>query len=400
MNKFTSTATKVAPDDFRLVVREWLADNFPAELSGKEPMQYDAPIVGNPAVDSWTLAMAQTGWGVPAWPKRYGGGGLSTDEITILKEEMQAIGAWNPIAGMGVDLLGPTLLELGSEEQKLEHIPAIARQEVRWCQGFSEPGSGSDLASLSTKAEDKGDHFLVNGQKIWMSGGQYADKCFCLVRTDSSAKQAGISFLLIDMHQPGVEVRPIRIISGEETFCQTFFTDARVPKENLVGELNRGWDVAKRLLQHERGGDYSGSLCAGYFGLDGSPAELAQRTLPQTEEGCIADADLRGRITRHEMHYHAYQIALRAAEAGAVPEIHPFGQGSVFKNRGTAIAQDRAELFIEILGLQGLGCAGSSFTEDEVEIARAWLTSKAPSIFGGTYEIQNNIVAKRVLGLG
>lgn len=400
MNSIALTTTEAVPDDFRLEVQQWLADNFPAELSGKEPMQYDAPIIGDPAVDSWTLAMAQTGWGVPAWPKRYGGGGLSPDEIAVLKEEMAAIGAWNPIAGMGVDLLGPTLLELGSEEQKLEHIPAIARQEVRWCQGFSEPGSGSDLASLSTRAEDKGDHFLVNGQKIWMSGGQYADKCFCLVRTDGSAKQAGISFLLIDMHQPGVEVRPIPIISGEETFCQTFFTDVRVPKDNLVGELNRGWDVAKRLLQHERGGDYSGSLCAGYFGLDGSPAELAKRTLPLGDDGRIADADLRTRITRHEMQFHAYQVALRAAEAGAASEIHPFGQGSVFKNRGTGIAQERAELFIEILGLQGLGCEGPSFTDDEIEIARAWLTSKAPSIFGGTYEIQNNIVAKRVLGLG
>lgn len=244
------------------------------------------------------------------------------------------------------------------------------------------------------------DHFLVNGQKIWMSGGQYAHKCFCLVRTDSSAKQAGISFLLIDMHQPGVEVRPIRIISGEETFCQCFFTDVRVPKHNLVGEPNGGWSVAKRLLQHERGGNYSGSVGAGYFGLDGSPAELALRTLPLTADGRIADADLRARITRHEMRYHAYQIALRAAEAGAAPEIHPFGQGSVFKNKGTEIAQERGELFIEILGLQGLGGEGPAFSAEELEVTRGWLTGKAPSIFGGTHEIQNNIIAKRVLGLG
>lgn len=399
----TNTATRAdeaVPADFRLTVRQWLAGHFPPELSGKEPMQYDAPVIGCAATDAWTHAMAQTGWGVPAWPKRYGGGGLAPDEIAILKEEMAAIGAWNPIAGMGVDLLGPTLLELGTEEQKLEHIPAIARQEVRWCQGFSEPGSGSDLASLSTRAEDRGDHFLVNGQKIWMSGGQYADKCFCLVRTDSSNKQGGISFLLIDMRQPGVEVRPIRIISGEETFCQTFFTDVRVPKQNLVGTLNGGWSVAKRLLQHERGGDYSGSLCAGYFGLDGSPAELALHRLPISDDGRIAEPDLRARITRHEMHYHAYQIALQAAAANAAPEIHPFGQGSVFKNRGTAIAQERAELFVEILGLQGLGCEGPVFSSEEAEITRAWLTSKAPSIFGGTYEIQNNIIAKRALDLG
>lgn len=386
--------------DFRLAVRQWLAENFPPELRGKAQTQHDAPIIGNPAIDAWTQAMGSTGWGVPSWPKRYGGGGLDDEEIEVLKEEMAVIGAWNPIVGMGVDLLGPTLLELGTEDQKLEHVSAIARQEVRWCQGFSEPGSGSDLASLSTRAEDKGDYFLVNGQKIWMSGGQFADKCFCLVRTDLEAKQGGISFLLIDMQLPGVEVRPIKIISGEETFCQTFFTDVRVPKHNLVGELNGGWTVAKRLLTHERTGDYSGAVSGGYFGVDGSPAELALRVLPRTEDGRIADADLRTRITRHEMRYHAYQIAFNALTAGAAPEIHPAGEGPMFKNNGSKIAQERAELFLEIMGLQGLGCEGSTFSEDEVEVTRGWLTGRATSIFGGTYEIQNNIIAKRVLGLG
>ena len=178
----------------------------------------EEPTTPSPDLVSWRKAMGDRGWGVPTWPKAYGGGGLSTVEARVLQKEMAKVGAFNPIGGMGVMMFGPTLLEFGNEEQKSRHIPKIATGEVQWCQGFSEPGAGSDLASLSTRCEDKGDHFLVNGSKIWTSGGQYADWCFCLVRTDKTKKHEGISFLLIEMRTPGVEVRPIRLIAGSSPF--------------------------------------------------------------------------------------------------------------------------------------------------------------------------------------
>lgn len=241
-------------DAFRQEARDWLAAHFPKALAHKDGgmSAVEGPHDPTPDEAAWTKAMGEKGWGVPTWPAQYGGGGLSRAEARVLQEEMARIGAWNPIGGMGVMMFGPTLLEYGTEAQKQEHIPAIARGEVRWCQGYSEPGAGSDLASLQTFAEDKGDHYLVNGQKTWTSGGQWADKCFALVRTDKTKKHEGISFLLIDMDAPGVEVKPIRLISGSSPFCETFFTDVKVPKDNLVGREGEGWTIGKRLLQHER----------------------------------------------------------------------------------------------------------------------------------------------------
>jgi alkylation response protein AidB-like acyl-CoA dehydrogenase len=229
------------PEGFRAEARTWLARNFPPSLKGRGGSMYaEGPAPSGADFRTWARAMGDTGWGVPTWPKAYGGGGLSSAEARALHKEMNAIGAWNPIGGMGVMMFGPTLLEYGSEAQKQRHIPPIAKGELRWCQGFSEPGAGSDLASLQTRCEDKGDHWLVNGQKVWTSGAQWADWCFCLVRTDTRRKHEGISFLLIDMKTPGIEVRPIRLISGASPFCETFFTDVKVPKDNLVGPLGGG----------------------------------------------------------------------------------------------------------------------------------------------------------------
>ncbi|MFM8820530.1 MAG: acyl-CoA dehydrogenase family protein, partial [Phenylobacterium sp.] len=243
------------PEAFRKEVREWVEANFPAELKGRpNPMMREERAKPTEAQEAWRKAVGSKGWGTPTWPKPYGGGGLSSAEARVIQQEFGRAGAYNPIGGMGVMMFGPTLLEYGTEDQKLEHIPAICRGDVQWCQGFSEPGAGSDLAALQTRAEDKGDHFLINGQKIWTSGAQYADWCFCLVRTDTSKKHEGISFVVFTMHQPGVEVRPIKLIAGSSPFCETFFTDARAEKKNLVGPLNGGWTIAKRLLQHERGG--------------------------------------------------------------------------------------------------------------------------------------------------
>src|SRR5258708_3447144 len=252
-----SAAEKIDQDVevFRAEARRWLEENFPPSLKGKGGMMMseDGP---DSAGDfgRWRNAVAGKGWGTPTWPRQYGGGGLTAAQARVLQQEMNRIGAWSPIGGMGVMMFGPTLLEYGNEDQKKKHIPGIVKGEVWWCQGYSEPGAGSDLASLRTQCVDKGDHYLVNGQKVWTSGAQFADWCFCLVRTDNTRKHEGISFLLIDMKSPGIEVQPIQLISGNSPFCETFFTDVKVPKENLVGPLHGGWTIGKRLLQFERQG--------------------------------------------------------------------------------------------------------------------------------------------------
>src|ERR1700728_1302483 len=269
-------------ETFRSEARAWLEENYPQSLRKDSEATQEAVMMGGlkPTGDLklWKERMATKGWGTPTWPKSYGGGGLSPQQARVLQEEMNRIGATNPMAGMGTSMFGPTLLEYGTEEQKQRHIPPIVKGEIRWCQGYSEPGAGSDLASLQTKAVDKGDHWEINGQKIWTSGAQYADWCFCLVRTDPTKKHEGISFLLIDMKTPGVETRPIKLISGASPFCETFFTDVKVPKENMVGQLNGGWTIAKRLLQHERSGlsGGGGGAGGGMFGVAGSVPDLAK----------------------------------------------------------------------------------------------------------------------------
>ncbi len=384
---------------FRAEAKDWLAAHFPASLKGRGGMMYvEGGGSTDPTVKAWTAAMGEKGWGVPTWPKAYGGGGLSKDEARVLQQEMNAIGAWNPIGGMGVMMFGPTLLEYGNEDQKQRHIPAIAKSEIRWCQGFSEPGAGSDLASLQTKAEDKGDHWLVNGQKIWTSGAQWADWCFCLVRTDPTKKHEGISFLLFDMKTPGVEVRPIRLISGNSPFCETFFTDVKVPKENLVGPLGGGWTIAKRLLQHERSGLAGGG--GGGRGLFNGPvSDLAKDYVGTDESGAIADSDIRSRVIAHEMEARAFQLTAIRSMVEARSNSGPSSATSIMKNAGTKVAQDRAELTLEILGSQGLGWEGEGFKADELAAVRGWLGGKAFTIYGGSAEIQNNIISKRILGL-
>jgi alkylation response protein AidB-like acyl-CoA dehydrogenase len=386
---------------FRGEVRAWLATTFPPSLKGKDNAMasVDGPTELSPDEAAWKKAMGDKGWGVPTWPADYGGGGLSRAEARVLQQEMDRIGAWNPIGGMGVMMFGPTLLEYGSEAQKREHIPAIARGEVRWCQGYSEPNAGSDLASLQTFAEDRGDHYLVNGQKTWTSGGQWADKCFALVRTDKTKKHEGISFLMIDMTAPGVETRPIRLISGNSPFCETFFTDVKVPKANRVGEEGQGWTIGKRLLQHERQNLSGGGSSASRFFAGKSLHDLAKEVRGVDAEGRIADADLRMRIVRHEMDVRAFMLTLRRAALEAKASKGPSAASSIMKNVGARITQDRAELAIEIMGMAGLGWEGDGFTAEELEQTRTWLWGKAVSIYGGSSEIQNNIIAKRMLGM-
>ena len=390
------------PELFRAEAREWLEANFPKELAGDTARQ-TASMMGAKELDAaqtqWKERMGEKGWGVPTWPDRYGGGGLTRGEARVLAEEMAKIGAVNPIGGMGVSMFGPTLLEYGTEEQKQAWIPDIVTGKVRWCQGFSEPGAGSDLASLQTKAEDMGTHFLVNGSKIWTSGGHLADMIFCLVRTNTESKHHGISFVTFSMHQPGVEVRPIKLIAGNSPFCETFFTDVEVPKENLVGPLNGGWAVAKRLLQHERSG--MGGTAGGRGRGEGGATlgAIAKKYVGEDEQGRLADTDLRSRIANNDIEMRCIQLTQRRIAEEAKGNAGPSAATSVMKNAFMQAAQDKAELTVEAMGHQGLGWEGDTFSKEEIEAVRTWLGGKAGSIYGGSNEVQNNIVAKRILGL-
>jgi alkylation response protein AidB-like acyl-CoA dehydrogenase len=383
-------------EDLRVAARAWVAENFPRELAGRAPVMGQTSEADAEALETWKTRLCAQGWGVPTWPLEYGGGGLTTTEARVVREEIRAVGGWNPIGwSMGVRMFGPTLLEYGTEDQKQRHIPPIARGEIRWCQGYSEPGAGSDLASLQTRAEDRGDHFLVNGQKIWTSGAQYADWCFCLVRTDPSKKHEGISFLMIDMASPGIEVRPIRLISGSSPFCETFFTDVKVPKANLLGPLNGGWTVGKRLLQYERQRSEDAPARPG----EGRPLNaVAVDHLGRDASGRLADADLRRRLTEHLMDRKLLRLTMDRAAAEA-KGAGPSAATSILKNVSSVVNQARAELLLEIYGHGGLGWEGEGFDPDALANTREWLSGKASTIYAGSYEIQNNIISKRILGL-
>jgi len=293
-------------------------------------------------------------------------------------------------------MIGPLLLQEGSEELKREHLPPIVRGEIRWCQGYSEPGAGSDLASLQTRAVRDGDDYILNGQKIWTSYGDKADSMFILVRTDSEgAKHGGFTFLLMDMDTPGVTVRPIRLISGASPFCEVFLSDVRVPARNVVGRVNGGWRLAKALLGHER------TMIADAFKERDDArrlVELARRYVGD-RNGRVADPVVRDRITQVEMDQACLDLTLARARDGAKAGHRPGPESSIFKLYGTELNQRRRALMAEILGPQALGWEGPGFEDEELRVTRDWLRSRGNSIEGGTSEIQLNIIAKRVLGL-
>lgn len=390
-----------ALEQFRADTRAWLEENCPPSM--RTPMPEDESPWGgkravwkNPESKQWLDAMASRGWTAPQWPAAYGGGGLSKDENKILQQELRRIKARPALMSFGIWMLGPALLEFANEEQKKEHLPKIIRGEIRWCQGYSEPGAGSDLAGLQTKCEDKGDHYLVNGQKIWTSYADKADWIFALVRTDTSVKHDGISFLLIDMEQDGVEARPITMISGASPFCETFFTDATAPKGNLVGELNKGWTIAKRLLQHER--EMISGMGMGSGGGGTGLADLAKDYVGQAG-GKISDATVRDSVARQKMDSHAFGLTLQRTTEEAKAGQGTGAASSIFKYYGTELNKRRNELIIELMGTQGLGWEGDSFSDEELSAPRSWLRSKGNSIEGGTTEVQLNVISKRVLGL-
>lgn len=388
-------------EEFRTEVRQWLQDNCPA--SQRQPATPEEQYWGGrsgrfPSEDArlWFERMRERGWTAPEWPRAYGGGGLNAHEARILKQEMKAINARTPLYSLGLWMLGPALLEFGSEAQKQQHIRAIVDGDIRWCQGYSEPGSGSDLASLQTRAEDRGDHFLVNGSKIWTTSADKSDWIFCLVRTDPAArKQEGISFLLIDMASPGVSVTPIELISGESEFCQTFFDNVEVPKDNLVGELNQGWTIAKALLVHER------KLMSEMGGesprLQVAPTDAARDYLDFVD-GRIGDSHLRAELVDYEMQMHAIGLTHQRCfeeKAAGLQSPAPL----VMKYLGTEAEKVKSELLLAIMGSRGLGWEGEGFSTAELDTLRLWAMSKAMTIAGGTSEVQLNVIAKNVLQL-
>jgi acyl-CoA dehydrogenase len=386
---------------FRAETRAWLEANCPPEM--REPIRDDDDVCWggrnvnfkNEAQKLWLERMAARGWTVPEWPSQYGGGGLDRAEAKVLAEEMRRIKARPPLSSFGIWMLGPALLKYGNEAQKQEHLPKIARGEIRWCQGYSEPGAGSDLASLRTSAEDKGDHYLVNGSKVWTSYADKADWIFCLVRTDPAApKHLGISFLLFDMASPGVSTSPIKLISGSSPFCQTFFDNVKVPKENLVGEPGKGWTIAKYLLTHERnmigGSDSTGG------GQRDSVSNIA-RKLIGLDAAILADTALRTDISRHEMNALAFSLTMERVLAEAKAGQDTGALSSMLKYYGTELNKERMELLMSIRGSDGLTWEGEE--KGDGDLARSWLRSRANSIEGGTSEVQLNIIAKRVLEL-
>ncbi|MDA0978276.1 MAG: acyl-CoA dehydrogenase family protein [Proteobacteria bacterium] len=392
-------------DTFRQETRSWLAENCPPGARGPGEIHTGSTKIRfQPDTQLWMERMAARGWTVPTWPREYGGGDLSPDQARVLFEEMAAIGARAPLVNMGTRMLGPTLLEYGTEEQKQRHLTLIAQGGAAWCQGYSEPGAGSDLAGLRTRAEDKGDYFQINGQKTWTSGAQYADWMFCLVRTDPDApKHNGISFLLLPMDQAGVTVKPISLISGSSPFCETFLDDAIAEKRDLVGKLNEGWTVGKRLLQHERSGQGGLGASAARTRPVGVTIDLdleeVGRQYLGTREGRIAEPALRDEVVRWKMNSAAFRLTQKRAGEQARDGRTPAETTSVFKLYGSTLSRDRQEITAKLMGTQGYGWEGDSFTEDELGAARSWLASKAVTIYGGTNEVQANIIAKRVLGL-
>jgi acyl-CoA dehydrogenase len=377
---------------FRAEIRAWIEANCPEEM--RKPVQGEDDICWggrnfvfkSAAQKAWMEVCAAKGYTVPDWPKPYGGAGMSPPEAKIWREELARAGARLPLSSFGIWMLGPALLKFGTEEQKVLYLNQIARGEIRWCQGYSEPGSGSDLVSLQTYGEDKGDHWVVNGQKIWTSYADKADWIFCLVRTDKTNVYQGISFLLFDMTTPGVTTKPIKLISGNSPFCETFFDNVVVPKHQIVGQLNRGWDVAKYLLGHER------EMISGAGG--GEQTSTIGKVL--TRNG-LDDPMLRAELAQFDIDALAFAACgEKFLDEIKVGRAHP-AKPNMMKYAGTELNKRRHELL--------MAAGGSTALEWESEEtrggapARSWLRTKANSIEGGTSEVMLNVVAKRILEL-
>ncbi len=395
-------------ETFREEARAWLRENCPPSMRRPErgaptPEVPFEPTWGgrketfpNPEAKLWLERMAERGWTAPTWPREYGGGGLSKEQAKVLAQEMRSERCVPPLVGFGLTMIGPLLVEHGNEELKRRFLPEICRGEIRWCQGYSEPGAGSDLAGLQARAVVDGDQYVVNGQKVWTSYADSSDWMFCLVRTDPDvSKHNGITFLLFDMESPGVSVQPIKLISGNSPFCETFLEDVRVPRDQVVGAVNDGWTMAKALLGHER------TMIGEAFNEAEARNEMVElaRDYVGFENGRVADAVIRDDIARLTMDKVALELTLKKAKEAAKAGHQPGPESSIFKYFATELNKDRSALLVGILGPQGLGWEGEGFEANELDVTRRWLRSRGNSIEGGTSEIQLNIIAKRVLGL-
>lgn len=390
-------------EQFRQETHDWLEKNCPASM--RTPQKRSEGVYGGrrasfPSEDAktWMERMVEKRWTAPEWEIKYGGAGLSPDEAKILAQEMETMGCRKPLVGHGFWMLGPALLEYGTEAQKLQHLPKIASGEIRWCQGYSEPGSGSDLASLRCKAEDKGDHFLINGQKSWTSDGDKADWIFCLVRTsDDGVKQEGISFILFDMETPGISVRPVPLITGESHFCDTFLDDVVAPKENVVGEINKGWGVAKALLVHER--KMMSEIERNMPKPKYSTIDYAKKYLATNTDGSLKDPVIRDRLANHLMRDQAIKLSQqRAFEEGMVGDFD-MRVSSIFKYISTEEKTVKDTLVLDMMGMTGGGWDPEHFSADEQTKTYEWMSNKALTIAGGSSEVQLNVMSKRALGL-
>lgn len=393
------TTMKTELDNFRLETRKWLEENCPASMRKpiKESTDYfwggRKATFNNEDQKIWFEKMLEKKWIVPHWDTQYGGGGLSDEENNVLTQEMTRLGCRKPLFSFGISMLGPALHKFATEEQKMRFLPDITAGKTWWCQGYSEPNAGSDLAGLQTKAEDKGEHYLINGSKVWTSYANKADWIFCLVRTDFEApKHNGISFLLIDMASKGVSTRPIKLISGKSPFCETFFDNVKVPKENLIGNLNEGWSIAKYLLTHER--QMIGGV--GETDVRRKLHDIAKDHLA-IKDGQIADPILRSELSIQDMNDRVFEMTIQRIMDEAKTGVNAGALSSFFKYYGTEQNVSRMELMTAITGSQGLIWEGND--KEAVNQARQFCRSKGNTIEGGTSEIQLGIIAKRILNL-
>ena len=388
-------------NDFRLETRDWLSTNCPEGARGAGVIPWGSSKIPLPPDSAlWLERMAERGWTVPTWPQQYGGAALDKNLYPVLIEELKRIGARTPLTGRGVNYIGPTILELGSEEQRQRWLPGIARGEGGWAMGYSEPGAGSDLASLACRGELIGDQYQLNGRKVWTSDAMDCDYIFVLIRTDTNApRHEGISLILVDMSQPGVEVSPIRLISGESPFCETVFNDAWAPANDVIGGVNKGWTVGKRLLQYERS-THAGINTSGSQGgrTVVSPLPELVKNYHADADGLISEPALRRRVIDHQLAFKAQQLTqqrvIQETEASA-----PGFASSAVKLSNALITQEGDEILVAAMGTQGAGWLGDTFAENELNATRDWLKQKSLTIAGGTKEVQMNIIAKRVLGL-
>lgn len=396
-------------EKFRSEIRTWLESEVPPSLHGRPMSMMEVGGDAEPANirddrARYLQVMASRGFTTPMWPKDYAGGGLSPQHAKVLQEEITRLRLPPAMMGMGQSMIGPTLLVHGTEQQKHEYLPKIVSGEHRWCQGFSEPGAGSDLASLRCSAvlDPDGKTFTINGSKTWTSGGQFANWIFMLVRTDTTTKHNGITFLLVDMRTPGIEVKPIRLISGNSPFCETFFTDVKAEVRNVVGVINGGWTVAKTLLNFERsgmGGIAGGAPARRPMGASGDRLFRIAKEAVGERDGKIADSSIREQVTDVMLDEMALALTVRRSAENRKATGSPGEETSMFKLYTSALGHRRDELNIALRGTDALGWEGGGFTADDLAQTRGWLSAKATTIFGGTSEIQRNIITKRVLRL-